>query len=321
MSLIECRNLNVRFNTDGGEVHAVNNLSFTLDEGECLGIVGESGSGKSQTFLATMGLLADNGFATGSVMYRGQEILNASRTELDAIRGYKIAMIFQDALSSLTPTMRIGDQLAESLIRHLHVKPRAARNKAVEMLEIVGIPDPKNRCRAYPFELSGGMRQRVMIAMAVICKPELLIADEPTTALDVTVQAQILRLLDGMKRHTRTSIVLITHDLAVVAGICDRVIIMYGGRAVESGLTRDIFRRPQHPYTEGLLRSVPTLNDDPAAELPTIPGYPPDLENLPDGCVFADRCTHVMERCRHELPELRTAFAQHRCACHLGTRS
>jgi oligopeptide transport system ATP-binding protein len=321
MSLIECRNLNVRFNTDDGEVHAVNNLSFTLHEGECLGIVGESGSGKSQTFLAAMGLLADNGFATGSVMYRDQEILNASRTDLDAIRGYKIAMIFQDALSSLTPTMRIGDQLAESLIHHLHVKPRDARSKAVEMLEIVGIPDPKNRCRAYPFELSGGMRQRVMIAMAAICKPELLIADEPTTALDVTVQAQILRLLDGMKRHTQTSIVLITHDLAVVAGICDRVIIMYGGRAVESGLTRDIFRRAQHPYTEGLLRSVPTLNDDPDAELLTIPGYPPDMENLPNGCAFADRCTHVMKRCRQELPELRTAFDQHRCACHLGTRS
>ena len=317
MAILECENLNVRFKTANGHVTVVNDLNFTLETGECLGIVGESGSGKSQTFLASLGLLAENGTATGSVRFHGKDILNTSRRHLDEIRGDKIAMVFQDALSGLTPTMRVGQQLAECLIRHHGIRSAEARRRTIEILEMVNIPDAEKRYRAYPFELSGGMRQRVMIAMAMICKPEILIADEPTTALDVTVQAQVLRLLEGLKQHTGTAIVLITHDLAVVAGLCDRVIIMYAGRAIESASTADIFRRPQHPYTRGLLKSVPTLQDDPAIELPTIAGQPPDLEKLPGGCAFADRCPQVMDRCSRETPRLKTILPGHQRACHL----
>jgi oligopeptide transport system ATP-binding protein len=317
MPLLECEDLTVGFRTEDGELKAVSGLSFALDQGECLGVVGESGSGKSQTFLAMLGLLAPNGWATGSVRFRGKEILNAPRETLNELRGNRISMVFQDALSGLTPTMRVGDQLAECLIRHQGISRRAAQERVIEMLEIVNIPDAAARCRAYPFELSGGMRQRVMIALAMICRPEVIIADEPTTALDVTVQAQILRLLDGLKRHTNTALVLITHDLAVVAGLCDRLLIMYAGRPVETGSVRDIFKCPQHPYTAGLLQSMPALGGDPAKDLPTIPGQPPDLENLPAGCPFAERCTHAVERCITERPFLRPIGNGHRKACHL----
>ncbi len=316
-AILTCRELDVRFHTDGGEVCAVNHLSFDLQPGECLGVVGESGSGKTQSFLAMLGLLAPNGMATGSVRYRDQEILNIPRQKLDALRGNRFTMVFQDALSSLTPSLRIGDQLTEGLIRHRKTSRAEARKKALEILDIVKIPDPENRIDAYPFELSGGMRQRVMIAMAMLCKPDVLIADEPTTALDVTVQAQILRLLDGLKRHTGTAIVMITHDLGVVAGLCDRVLIMYAGQAVEIGNTRELFNQARHPYTAGLLRSMPNLDGDPNIDLPAIAGQPPDLEHLPPGCAFAARCEHAMDRCWQEKPELIDRHGAHTWACHL----
>ncbi len=318
--VLAVNDLSVRFRIDEGEVTAVNGLSFELNEGECLGIVGESGSGKSQTFLAALGLLADNGIASGSVRFRGQEILNAPRTVLDELRGNRLAMIFQDALSGLTPTMRIGEQMAEVLMRHTGASRAAARARALEALEVVRIPAAAERLRSYPFELSGGMRQRVMIAMATLCRPEVVIADEPTTALDVTVQAEVLRLLKGLKEHTRMALVLITHDLAVVAGLCDRVLIMYGGRVAEAASVRDIFTRPRHPYTQALLRSVPSLAIDPARDLPAIPGQPPNLEALPPGCAFADRCAQVMERCRHSAPTLRRVGDGQLSACHLEAR-
>jgi oligopeptide transport system ATP-binding protein len=230
-------------------------------------------------------------------------------------------MIFQDALSGLTPTMRIGDQMSEVLVRHRKMSATEARERVLAALEIVRIPDARRRYRSYPFELSGGMRQRVMIALAMLCQPEIIIADEPTTALDVTVQAQVLRLLAGLREHTRTSIVLITHDLAVIAGLCDRVMIMYAGRAVESATVREIFRDPRHPYTQGLLRSVPTLAGDPGQDLPTIPGQPPDLERLPPGCPFAERCPQVIERCRQEAPALLPVGNGRLAACHLSAVS
>ncbi len=315
-AVLKCRDLSVAFSVGDQQLAAVSNLTFDLNAEECLGIVGESGSGKSQTFLAALGLLAQNGRATGSVQYRGQEILNAPRHELDKLRGNRIAMVFQDALSGLTPTMRIGRQLSESAERHLGMNAQDARARALEMLEIVNIPDPEQRLNAYPFELSGGMRQRVMIALAMICRPDVLIADEPTTALDVTVQAQILRLLDGLKRNTKTSVVMITHDLAVVAGLCDRILIMYGGRPVELGTTSEIFNRPQHPYTAGLLRSMPSLSIDPDVDLPAIPGQPPDISQLPAGCAFAERCERAAERCRNEMPVLQATSAGQSVACH-----
>jgi len=314
--ILKIRDLSVSFSAGDQQLAAVSNLTFDLNEEECLGIVGESGSGKSQTFLAALGLLAKNGRATGSVQYRDQEILNAPRRELDELRGNRIGMVFQDALSGLTPTMRIGQQLSESAERHLGMSPADARARTLEMLEIVSIPDPEQRLNAYPFELSGGMRQRIMIALAMICKPDILIADEPTTALDVTVQAQILRLLDGLKRHTKTSVVMITHDLAVVAGLCDRILIMYGGRPVELGATAEIFSRPLHPYTAGLLRSMPTLSIDPEVDLPTIPGQPPDISHLPTGCAFAERCERAAARCLSEEPMLTARAAERSVACH-----
>ena len=315
--VIECAGLNVRFRTDEGEVTAVSDLDFVLNPGECLGVVGESGSGKSQTFLSMFGLLAPNGRTSGSIRYRGEELLGAPRATLDALRGNRLAMIFQDALSGLTPTMRIGDQMAEVLMRHQGLTRKAARTRVIEALEVVRIADPERRYAAYPFEMSGGMRQRVMIAMATLCRPEVLVADEPTTALDVTVQAQVLRLLDGLKRHTGTALVLITHDLGVVAGLCDRVLIMYAGRAVEVGPVRTIFRAPAHPYTRALLRSMPSLGADPRIDLPVIPGQPPDLENLPPGCAFANRCGQAFDACTATRPPLVPVAAAHARACHL----
>ena len=318
-ALLEIRDLSVRFDTGDAELNAVRELSFEVSEGECLGVVGESGAGKSQTFLAALGLLAENAQATGSVRYRGREILNAARRELDALRGRRIAMVFQDPLSGLTPTMRIGRQLEEAAGRHLGMNVRQARAKALEMLETVRLPDPGRSINLYPFELSGGMRQRVMIALAMICRPSLLIADEPTTALDVTIQAQILGLLAELRRDANTSIVLITHDLAVAASLSDRIMILYNGRLVESGATREVFRAPKHPYTAGLLASLPSLATDPATDLPAIPGQPPDALAMQPGCAFADRCPHVMDRCRSQRPVLGPTQGRHAAACHLNT--
>jgi oligopeptide transport system ATP-binding protein len=316
-TVLECRDLTVRFRTDRGEVAAVSDLSFDLRAGECLGVVGESGSGKSQTFLAAFGLLAANGRASGSIRYRGEELLGAPATTLDRLRGDRLAMVFQDALSGLTPTMRIGDQLAEVLVRHRGLPRREAAARAVEALAAVRVPDPEARARSYPFELSGGQRQRVMIALAMLCGPEVLVADEPTTALDVTVQAQVLQLLRGLRDETGSALVLITHDLAVVAGLCDHVLVMYGGRAVETGPVRDVLRAPRHPYTRALLRSMPSLTADPDVDLAVIPGQPPDLEDLPPGCAFAPRCGRAHDACTASRPPLRAIGPGRASACHL----
>jgi len=317
LPLLEVKNLNTRFDTPEGEVRAVNDLSFVIEEGETVGVVGESGSGKSQAFLTVMGLLAANGRATGSARFRGAELLGLAPSEMNRIRGSRIAMIFQDAMTSLNPYLRISRQMTEVLVTHRGMGESAARKAAVAMLDRVGIPEAKRRFDGYPHEFSGGMRQRVMIAMALLCEPDLLIADEPTTALDVTIQAQVLDLLRDLKRGGRTAIVMITHAMGVVAGLCDRVLVMYGGRIVEEAPVRDIFYDPQHPYTHGLLRSTPRLDEPITAELRTIPGQPPDLQHLPPGCAFHERCFWRFERCSTEEPAVRPAGAGRRKACHL----
>jgi oligopeptide transport system ATP-binding protein len=317
VALLAVSGLDVRFATPEGEVRAVDDVSFKVDAGETIGVVGESGSGKSQTFLAVMGLLAANGRARGSARFHDRELLGLTEAELNTIRGSRIAMIFQDAMTSLNPYLRIGVQMTEVLVTHRGLGERAARDAAVAMLERVHVPEARRRFDAYPHEFSGGMRQRVMIAMALLCGPDLLIADEPTTALDVTIQAQILDLLRELKRTSNTTIVLITHALGVVAGLCERVLVMYGGRIVEEAPVRDIFRAPQHPYTQALLRATPRLDAAGGAELRSIPGQPPNLQRLPPGCVFAERCGFRMERCLVEVPALREIGPGRRKACHL----
>ena len=315
MSLLNIQDLQVAFHTEDGNITAVNKLNFALQQGETLGIVGESGSGKSQTAFAIMGLLAKNGRAQGSVKFDGREILNLSEGRLNQIRAREIAMIFQDPMTSLNPYMKVGAQLAEVLVQHQGMSKAAARAEALRMLEAVKIPEAQKRMDMYPHECSGGMRQRVMIAMALLCRPKLLIADEPTTALDVTVQAQIMALLNELKRDFGTTIMLITHDLGVVAGICDHVLVMYAGQTMEYGSVAQIFYRPTHPYTIGLLGAVPRLDDE-AAELPTIAGNPPNLAALPPGCPFQARCEKVQEICRREMPPLATLADGSRRACH-----
>lgn len=315
--VLECRDLVVRFDGDGGEVCAVNGLNLEVRQGECFGVVGESGSGKSQAFMAVMGLLAENGRATGSVKLNGREILNAPRKTLDAIRGVEMSFIFQDPMSSLTPFLRIGDQMCETLVEHSKISRQAARDRVLEVLEMVRIPAAKRRFGQFPHELSGGMRQRVMIAQALLCKPSLLIADEPTTALDVTVQAEILDIFAGLKKHTNTAIVMVTHDLGVIASICDSVAVMYAGRVVERSSAENVFYDPQHPYTKGLLASIPSITDDPEADAQVISGQPPNLFNLPKGCHFRPRCDSALPICAAELPPLVERKPNQFGACHL----
>ncbi|MCX7265813.1 MAG: ATP-binding cassette domain-containing protein [Burkholderiales bacterium] len=303
MALLEVRNLNVQFKTLDGVVTAVNGLSFDLERGQTLGIVGESGSGKSQTVLAMMGLLASNGSATGQALLEGQDLLRLPPKALNSIRGNRVAMIFQDPMTSLNPYLTVERQMTEVLELHKGMTRRQARVRAVQALDAVKIPDAARRLAMYPHEFSGGMRQRVMIAMALLCEPDVLIADEPTTALDVTVQAQILALLRELQREHGTAIVMITHDLGVVAGLCDQVMVLYGGRVMEQASAESIFYQPTHPYTVGLLGALPRIgNDNPS--LLAIPGAPPDMARLPSGCPFNERCQWREPQCVSQRPAL-----------------
>jgi len=318
MSFLEVNNLNVEFNTTDGIVRAVNNVSFSLEEGKILAIVGESGSGKSQTVFAMMGLLDQNGRATGSVKFEDQEILNLPISELNLIRSEKIAMIFQDPMTSLNPYMKVSEQMAEVLIHHKGLSKTDAIEQSISMLDAVQIPEARNLIRMYPHEISGGMRQRVMIAMSLLCNPKLLIADEPTTALDVTVQAQIMHLLSDIQKEFGTSIILITHDLGVVAGNSDETLVMYGGQVMEIAKTELIYARPTHPYTQGLISAVPRLDDN-ADKLKTIQGNPPDAMLDPVGCPFSPRCKFSKDICSTQTPELLEAGENnHFRACHIA---
>ncbi|HUC61500.1 MAG TPA: ABC transporter ATP-binding protein [Alphaproteobacteria bacterium] len=315
--LLAVEGLSVEFATLDGTLRAVDNASFALRAGETLGVVGESGSGKTQMFLGIMGLLAANGRVAGSAKFRGAELVGLETQALNRVRGSRIAFVFQDPMTALNPYLTIGTQLAEVLVAHKGMGWRDARAESARMLDRVRIPDAKRRLASYPHELSGGQRQRAMIAMALLCAPELLIADEPTTALDVTIQAEILALLAELIRDARMAAILVSHDLGAVAGLADRVVVMYGGRIVEDGPVDDIFASPRHPYTVGLLRSTPRLDELRVDALIGIPGQPPSLRHLPPGCAFAPRCERVFELCRTERPELRQAGPGRRKACHL----
>ncbi|HEX2701525.1 MAG TPA: ABC transporter ATP-binding protein [Acidimicrobiales bacterium] len=309
--------LNVTFATPDGPLHAVRGVSFTVDAEEIVGIVGESGSGKSVTMMAVMGLLPKTATVTGSVRFRGQEILGVAEKELRRHRGNHVAMVFQDPLTSLNPVFTVGNQIAEAIRVHHDVSAKEAASKAVALLELVGIANPAQRAHQYPHEFSGGMRQRAMIAMAISNDPDVLIADEPTTALDVTIQAQILEVLERAQTAARSAIVLITHDLGVVAGMADRVLVMYAGRAVELGAVDDVYLAPRHPYTLGLLESLPRLDAEGKERLTPITGAPPSLLHPPSGCPFHPRCRFVRPMCSEVVPELRfVGGLGQRSACH-----
>ena len=316
--MIQIKNLHVQFSTYGGQVQAVRGVSFDLHKGETLAIVGESGCGKSVTSQSIMRLIPTppGRITSGSILFKGQDLTKLSEKKMRDIRGADISMIFQDPMTALNPTLRVGEQIAENIMQHENISKEKAKEKAFEMLELVGIPNPKERLKQYPHEFSGGMRQRIVIAMALVCNPEVLIADEPTTALDVTIQAQILELFKDIQQKTDVSIVLITHDLGVVAQVADRVAVMYAGKIVEIGTRRDIFYTPQHPYTKGLLRSVPRL-DLYESDLVPIAGSPPDLFAPPSGCSFAPRCPYVMEVCDRMYPASTKLKESHQVHCWL----
>ncbi|MGE5333851.1 MAG: ABC transporter ATP-binding protein [Nitrososphaerota archaeon] len=315
-TLLEVKNLQTHFYTRSGVAKAVEDVSFTLDESETLGLVGESGCGKSVTSLSIMRLIGPPGkIVGGEVLYKREDILDMDQEDLYKLRGGQIAMIFQDPMTSLNPVLPIGFQIAEAVKAHLKLDDTAAMNRAAEMLERVRIPEARRRLKDYPHQFSGGMRQRVMIAIALSCNPQILIADEPTTALDVTIQAQVLDLMKGLATEFRTATLLITHDLGVVAGTCDRVCVMYAGRVVETAPTASIFKMPAHPYTQALLAAVPRPEQRRGERLAAIGGQPPSLVNLPPGCPFAPRCRKAQPRCRKELPLLENVGPNQRAAC------
>ncbi len=317
--ILSVENMHVSFKTQTGKVTAVRGVTFELKKGETLAIVGESGSGKSVTAKSIMRLLPKHNteISQGDIVYEDQSILNLSLKDMQEIRGSEISMVFQDPMTSLNPTMKIGKQIMEGLQKHQKLSKAQARERALEMLNLVGIPKAESRLEDYPHQFSGGMRQRVVIAMALACNPKILIADEPTTALDVTIQAQILDLMKDLQRKMDTSIILITHDLGVVANMADRVAVMYAGKIVEQGTLDEIFYHPQHPYTLGLLKSMPKLTEDRSVPLVPILGSPPDLATLGEGCAFAARCPHTMKVCHHFTPEDTIVDGNHSVACWL----
>ena len=320
MALLEVKNLKTSFFTDAGEVKAVNDISFTLDRGKVLGIVGESGSGKSVTAYSIMQILAGTGkIVGGSVKLDGQELVGAGEKVMKNVRGNKISIIFQDPMTSLNPTYTIGRQLMEAIMLHTERNRKEAYDRAVEMLRLVNINEPEKRMKQYPFEHSGGMRQRVMIAMALACEPDILIADEPTTALDVTIQAQILELMSNLQKELGMAIIMITHDLGVVAQMCDEVIVMYAGSICEQGTADEIFYNPCHEYTKGLMRSIPTA-DTAGQKLHPITGTPIDLLNMPEGCPFAPRCENAMKICIHHRAEWMLINQDHAATCWMNVK-
>ena len=316
--ILEIKNLHTYFYTDSGVIKSVDGVDIELREGTTLGIVGESGSGKSVTALSVMGLLmgTTGKVAEGEILFEGRDLTKLDDEERRKMRGEKISMIFQEPMTSLNPVMKIGDQITECILMHNNISKQEAWDKAVEMLKLTGVPRVERMMKEYPFQLSGGQRQRVMIAMALVCKPKILIADEPTTALDVTIQAQILDLMENLKQKTGTSILFITHDLGVVAEVCDDVVVMYSGRVVEKGDVRSIFASPSHPYTKGLLASIPKLGEC-AEELESIPGNVPNPKYMPQGCKFAPRCSCAFDKCREEEPGFYDVGEGHMSRCWL----
>ncbi|XOV82883.1 MAG: ABC transporter ATP-binding protein [bacterium] len=314
--LLDIQNLTVSFRGEHGPVRAVNEVSLHVMPGETLAIVGESGSGKSVTALSILQLLGEAGsIEAGAVLLEGEDLVGLGEARMRKIRGNRISMIFQEPMTSLNPVITVGNQVAEPLVLHRQLDWKQARAAAATLLAKVAIPDPAGRLQDYPHQLSGGMRQRVMIAMALACQPKLIIADEPTTALDVTVQAQILALLKALTQETGAALILITHDLGVVARYADRVAVMYGGRIMETAPAVPLYKTPQHPYTRGLMRSIPSLDGDVTAQLATISGQPPDMSNPPPGCPFAPRCEHVVDACRQAVPPLEWITREHARAC------
>ena len=317
-NILEIKNLHTYFYTDSGVIKSVDGVDIELREGTTLGIVGESGSGKSVTALSVMGLLmgTTGKVAEGEILFEGRDLTKLDDEERRKMRGEKISMIFQEPMTSLNPVMKIGDQITECILMHNNISKQEAWDKAVEMLKLTGVPRVERMMKEYPFQLSGGQRQRVMIAMALVCKPKILIADEPTTALDVTIQAQILDLMENLKQKTGTSILFITHDPGVVAEVCDDVVVMYSGRVVEKGDVRSIFASPSHPYTKGLLASIPKLGEC-AEELESIPGNVPNPKYMPQGCKFAPRCSCAFDKCREEEPGFYDVGEGHMSRCWL----
>ena len=318
--LLSVKDLHTSFTTDHGEVQAVNGVSFNLDAGKVLGIVGESGSGKSVTAYSIMQILADNGRITsGEILYKGEDISRWGESKMQDFRGKCCSIIFQDPMTSLNPVFTIGSQIAEAVLLHTKSSKHEAMEKALEMLKLVGINEPEKRLKQYPYELSGGMRQRVMIAMALACEPDILIADEPTTALDVTIQAQILELMQSLQKKLGMAIIMVTHDLGVIAEMCDEIVVMYGGRFCERGTADEIFYNPRHEYTRGLLRSIPNITNLKERLVP-ISGTPINMLNMPKGCAFCARCDKAMKICLEQVPEERIINESHRASCWINTR-